>query len=397
MSATETRPPQIGIDASSVVGLRTGIGHATAELLSALGDCWPGDWPPARVWVNSPRHELPSEDSWLASPAFQVRRTRLPGRALLRGWQYLHWPPAEMLLGPVDLVHAPASYIMPVRAARRVVTVHDIYFKYAPQHVEPYGGGYFAQTFERGLERVEHVIAVSEFTREELLKFYPLDPHRISVVPNAVDPRRFNPEPLAEDPAIIKGLGVAPPYLLCVATIEPRKNLITLIEAYARARQILRAGGQRLPRLVITGQPGWGIKALTARVSEALLQDMVTVTGYLEDRLLPALYRQALGFVFPSIYEGFGMPVLEAMACGCPAAVAKAASLPEIAGDAAAYFNPRDSDSMARALTRFVTDPHWRGDLREAGLRRAREFTWATTARKTLEVYRQVMQQPPRF
>ena len=161
-------------------------------------------------------------------------------------------------------------------------------------------------------------------------------------------------------------------------------------------RQILRAGGQKPPHLVITGQPAWGIKALEARVKEASLQNIVKFTGYLDDELLPPLYRQALGFVFPSFYEGFGMPVLEAMACGCPVAVAQAAALPEIAGNAALYFNPKDSDSMARILTQFITEPHLRADLRRTGLQRAQKFTWGATARGILDVYRHVLQSPAR-
>jgi glycosyltransferase involved in cell wall biosynthesis len=121
------------------------------------------------------------------------------------------------------------------------------------------------------------------------------------------------------------------------------------------------------------------------------MRETVKLTGYLPDDALPALYRQALGLVMPSLYEGFGMPVLEAMACGCPTAVARAGSLPEVAGQATHYFNPRASDAMARALVEFIANPHLRADLRDAGLRRAREFTWAATARATLEAYRRAL------
>lgn len=396
MASEGPTSPRIGIDGSSVVGKRTGIGIATAELLTALAECWPAEWPHAKVWVNSRRHPIPEQDAWPKAPAFEVRRTCIPGKALLRAWQYLNWPPVERYMGPLDLVHAPASYIPPSRGARRVVTVHDVYFTHAPEHVDTYGGQYFLQTFARKLPKVDHIIAISEFTRGEIMKHYPIDPERISVVPHAVDLARFTAYEGADDGARIRELGLERPYLLCVATIEPRKNLITLIEAYARMRQILRAGGQKPPHLVITGQPAWGIHALESRLKEAGLHDIVKLTGYVDDALLPPLYRQALGFVFPSVYEGFGLPVLEAMACGCPAAVSQAAALPEVAGEAALYFKPNDSDSMARTLTRFITEPHLRSDLREAGLRRAQMFSWEAAARGILEVYRHVLSRPAR-
>ncbi|MCL5270245.1 MAG: glycosyltransferase family 4 protein, partial [bacterium] len=321
MARPDASSPRIAIDASSVVGQRTGIGRATAELLNALANEWPAEWAPAAILVNSSRLPIPSGDLWVGSPRFQVHHRHWPGRALLRAWQHLRWPPIERLVGPVELVHSPASYIPVVRAARRIITVHDLYFQYAPQHVEPFGGGYFAQTFPAGLPRMDHIIAVSRFTRDELVKFYGLSPDQITVVPQGIEATQFNPSPQPDDVARIERQGIRRPYLLCVATVEPRKNLITLVEAYARVRQILGAAGQNPPNLVITGQPGWGIKVMQQRLAEAGLGDKVIMTGYLPDDVLPPLYRQALGFVLPSVYEGFGMPVLEAMACGCPAAV----------------------------------------------------------------------------
>lgn len=396
MCADRTQAPRIGIDGSSVVGPRTGIGYATAALLAAMGRNWPSEWPPASVLVNSSRYDLPRGDPWLSSAHLQVKQRRYPGKVLLRGWQYLKWPPIESMLGPLELVHAPASYIPPVRRARRVVTVHDLYFHYAPQHVEAYGGRYFAQTFRMGLPRVDHIIAVSNFTKNELIKVYGLDSERITMVPQGIDENRFQADPKPEDTKHMDKLGIEPPFLLCVATIEPRKNLVTLIEAYARVRQILSAARQNVPTLVITGQLGWSINALQERVAEAHLGGMVQLTGYLPGPLLPALYRQALGFVFPSLYEGFGMPVIEAMACGCPTVIARAGALPEIAGDASDYFNPRDSDNMARVLAKFITDPYHRNDLRNAGLQQAAKFSWETTARETIEVYRRVLAQGDR-
>jgi glycosyltransferase involved in cell wall biosynthesis len=396
MREPATTIPRLAIDASSVVGPRSGIGHATARLLTALARLWPEDWPAARVLINSPRHPLPTGDPWLHEPCFQIRHTRIPGRLLLRGWQYLHWPTMERLVGPVGLIHAPASYIPPEgRGIPRIVTVHDLYFHQAPHHVDPYGGKYFFQTFGRKLPRVDQIIAVSRFTRDELTQLYPIDPARITVIGWGVDHDRFDDRPGPDDRQHLDRLGIERPYILSVATVEPRKNLDGLIEAYARVGRLLRATHQKLPRLVITGQAASGSAALTQAVERAQLSDVVTLTGYLPDPVLPALYRQALGCTLPSFHEGFGMPVLEAMACGCPTALARSGALPEIAGEAALYFDPRDPESMARELTRLITEPHLRDSLRHSGQERSAEFTWERTARATLDLYRRTLPQDP--
>ena len=379
------------IDASSVVGPRTGIGHYTAQLLGALGRQWPEDWPPARLLVNSPRHDLPPDDPWIGRDCFQIVRRRIPGRLLLRAWQYLHWPPIEQLAGGVaDVVHAPASYIPPVRRARRIVTVHDLYFHRATDDVEPYGGKYFLQTFAHGLPRMDRIVAVSQFTRDEAVRTYGIDPDRIAVIHHGVDRERFHARPMDEDVGQVAALGVQAPYLLCVATLEPRKNLPSLIDAYGRLRQMPRGSGTESPRLVIAGARAQAAEALERQVDAAGLRDAVVLTGYVPDATLPALYRQAAGFVLPSLEEGFGMPALEAMACGCPMALARVGALPEVADDAALLFDPRDIEAMVRALHRLLTESDLRERLRVAGLRRAAQYTWSAAARATLEVYRDV-------
>ncbi|MEN6627685.1 MAG: glycosyltransferase family 1 protein [Candidatus Sumerlaeia bacterium] len=392
MDPAGARAPRIGIDASSVVGQRTGIGHATANLLNALAEIWPEEWPKISAWINSPRRGLPRQDPWFRTRNLKIHRTRWPGRAILRGWQRLHWPPIEYFTGGVDLIHAPASYIPPVQQARRVITVHDVYFNYAPQDVDTWGGKYFLQTFPRALPSVDHIIAVSKFTRDELLHFYPIDPDKITVVHSGVDRQRFSPEARPDDDRILHRLGIELPYLLCVATLEPRKNLPALMEGYARMIQILKAARQKPPRLVITGPPGWSSISMEKLVTDHEVRKLVKWTGYVPDEVLPALYRKAFALIFPSVYEGFGMPVLEAMSCGCPVVMSNAGSLPEIGGDCATYFNPKSSDSIARGLATFMIDPHLRAYLRASGLNHVKKFSWQQTARETIDVYRRVLE-----
>ena len=271
------------------------------------------------------------------------------------------------------------------------MTVHDVYFKYAPTDVEPYGGGYFNKTFSR-LGEAEKIIAISGFTRKELLKFYPLDPNRIAVIPQGVDHDRFSSEEQESDVRELESLGIEQPYLLCVATREPRKNMSILLEGYARSDRVLRAARQRIPTLVIAGSSGWGRNEINKILEEGQIREKVILTGYLPDSVIPALYRHAMLYIMPSLYEGFGMPVLEAMSCGCPALLADIDAFREVAGDAAVYFNPRDSALLARQLVTLVGDHQLRAELREGGFTRAEAYTWDATARSTLDVYREVME-----
>jgi glycosyltransferase involved in cell wall biosynthesis len=383
---------QVGINASSVVGARTGIGQATAALLGGMARHWPEAWPRARAWINSRRHSLPENDAWIQSGAYEVIHTRWPGRALLRSWQYMKWPPVEKFIGSADLFHAPASYIPPPSRSGKIVTVHDIYFQYAPGDVEPYGGGYFNQTFHR-LHEAKKIIAISGFTRKELLKFYPLDPDRIVIIPQGVDHDRFSGEEEERDLKELESLGIEQPYLLCVATREPRKNMTILLEGYARADRVLKAGRQRIPPLVIAGSSGWGQKEINRILEEGQIREKVILTGYLPDPVIPALYRHAMLYIMPSLYEGFGMPVLESMSCGCPTLLAEIDVFREVAGDAAVYFNPHNSALLARQLVTLVGDHEQRADLREAGFTRAEAYTWDSTAKSTIDVYREALEQ----
>lgn len=384
--------PRIILDGSSVVGPRTGIGYATAEILNFLGALWPEGWPPAKLYINSPRHPLPEEDAWRSSPAFEVKHTRYSGRALMRGWQWFGWPPLERLTGcNADLIHAPASYIPPHGRARRVVTVHDVYFNYSLDHVEAYGGRYFYDTFRRKLHTVDHIIAISEWTREEMLRHYDLDPNRITVVNHAVNHERFNTEPIGDETTLLRRLGIDASYFCAVATLEPRKNLLGLIDAYELYARQSGSDFSTLPRLLLVGNPGWGTAQLQARIARSPVRELIQTTGYLESQYLPVIYRGALAMVLPSFYEGFGMPVLEAMACGCPCLLSDKPSLPEIGGEAAIYSDPNDAQALATQLACLNENPALRNDLRSRGLTRSQSFTWERTARETLDVYIKVL------
>jgi glycosyltransferase involved in cell wall biosynthesis len=175
----------------------------------------------------------------------------------------------QWLAGSFDILHSPAAYIVPARRALRILTIHDLYCMIEPSHVETYGGSYFAATYPRKLAGLDHIIAISEFTRGELDRVFGFDPARVSVIYHGVDLERFSPEPAAGDALMRRSLGLAEPYFLAVGTIEPRKNMPGLLKIYAALSSRLEAEGRKPPLLVVAGQPGWGNDAF-----ETALQSM---------------------------------------------------------------------------------------------------------------------------
>ena len=382
----------IGYDASSTAGPRTGIGVATAALLSALALELPEDWR-MRVLFNSAKHPLPSNDAWTAAPNLEVRHTRLPGRVLLRGWQYLRTPPIELLLGGTELHHSPAGYVTPRLRGRLVVNIYDLYFAREPEHKDPFGASYFAATYPRGLAKADRLIACSEFTRNEVREIYRIPDEKICVVPLGVDRTVFTASPKADDASILEPYSIGRPYLLCVTTVGPaRKNLTGLLEGYAHARR----GRAELPDLLILGRIDEGptLEAVEESLDRLQLREHVRLTGYRPADQLPAFYRRARAHIIASLGEGFGLPVLEAMACGCPVLVANVGALPEVAADAALMFDVGSNEEFAESILRISSDESLRGRLIEAGLERVKKFRLQAAARSVLEVYAELLDRP---
>jgi glycosyltransferase involved in cell wall biosynthesis len=291
----------------------------------------------------------------------------------------------SVVLAELDVLHvSEVSQFVPGKA-RLISTVHDLTPILYPELHTLDNRARFKKKMRYIQKYVDAIIAVSECTKRDLIRLSDIPEERIHVVYNAADCRY---RPLVDREEINRvtakyGLP-GPGYILYVGTLEPRKNLVRLVEAYAVA---VGRCEDSLPLLVLAGGKGWFYEEVYRSVERMGVQQRVVFTGFVEDEDLPALINGALYFVWPSLYEGFGMPVLEAMACGVPVITSNASSLPEVVGDAAVLVDPTDIDGLAAALVALLEDQEQRGALRTAGLARAAMFSWERAARETLMVY----------
>ena len=297
-------------------------------------------------------------------------------------WEQVVQPGAVRRAG-VDLLHGPAFVGPLFSACPQVITIHDLSFLRYPQNFRA-GNRLYLRTLTRlSVRRARRLIAVSESTGQDLMRYYGLPPSRIEVVPNGVDDR-FRPWSEAEIADFRAKKGLPERFLLFVGTLEPRKNVAGLIQAYACLPQ-------PRPPLMLVGGKGWLYDEIFARVEALNLSDEVHFVGYVAAEDLPGWYNAALIFVYPSLYEGFGLPPLEAMACGAPVIAADTSSLPEVVGEAGLLVDPLDVEALAAAMNRLLTDRTLRDALRAAGPERAAAFSWQETARRTAAVYRRAV------
>jgi len=300
------------------------------------------------------------------------------------GWTLVGIPRAARRAG-VDVIHAPA-YTAPFwSSVPTVLTVHDVSYELHPQWY-PYRRDWMRRAFyRRSAHAAAHILTVSRFSASEISAAYHIPPERITVAPLGVD-EAFTPG----EPHLAGELprDVVPPYLLHVGDLHERRNLGMLVDAVVAARR--HVGALPAVSLVLAGTDRGVGAALRARAAQAGAADALTLLGKISEGRLKALYRHATALVYPSLYEGFGLPLLEAMASGTPVIASNAASIPEVLGDAGLLLDPADRRAWTDTIVGVVNDAGKRARMRAAGLRRSAEFTWARTARMTLEVYRRV-------
>ncbi len=384
---------KIGIDYTAAAWQGAGIGRYTRELIRAV--LAEGAEHRYRLFYAAGRIDRASpylaELHQLCHDFPNVRAAPIPlsPRRLTQLWQRARLPlPVELFTGRLDLLHAP-DFVLPPTRARTLVTIHDLSFLIYPQFAAQGMVRYLSSAVPRSLQRADAVLADSEATRGDLKRLLGIDPQRVEVVYPGVSPcfRRLTP---AETEPVRSRLALPARFLLFVSTLEPRKNLVRLLEAFAQLIEQRRHTPHAALTLVIAGRRGWLYEDVFAAIDRLQLADHVRMLDFVDDNDLPALYNLAWAFTYPSMYEGFGLPALEALACGTPVLTATNSSLPEVVGDMAVLVRADDVGAIAAGLAQIVDDEPLRARLIAGGPAQARRFSWQQAAAQVLAWYRRL-------
>lgn len=305
------------------------------------------------------------------------------------GWYKLLWafapaPHCFFFRTKADIAQFFNFAVPPGVNGRRVALVHDMAYKSCPHAVSKKTRIWLELCMEKSCRHADHIVTVSEFSKQEIMKYLRVPEEKVTVVPNAVDHAVYHPGyTKAQIQKVLGKYGIKGEYFLYLGTIEPRKNLERLIGAYGKlCRERAHA-----PQLVLAGGRGWLCEGIYQKACRMDMGDQILFTGYVRQEDSPALMCGAKAFVFPSLYEGFGMPPLEAMACGTPVIASNTASMPEVMGDAGMLVDPGSEEEICRAMRTAMDDDACMDRYRKLGLQRAKGYTWAKSARMLMDVY----------
>lgn len=365
---------RVCVDIQSAVGSRAGVGRYTKMLVEHLGPLR-GAHDLALFHFDFQRRGT----GFTVEGAAERACRWVPGRFVQKAWKTIGWPPYDWFAGDADVYHFPNFIRPPLTRGASVVTIHDLAFMRFPETIERKNLAYLTSQIHQTVERATAIITVSAFTAREAHELLGVPMAKLHAIPSGLDPACAHP-PAEAVRALRKRHGLDRPYLLSVGTLEPRKNFPFLVDVF-----------ERLPAydgdLVIAGRRGWTFQPILDRIARSPRRDRIKLVEDLPEAELPALYGGADLFVLASLYEGFGFPPLEAMACGTPAVVSVGGSLAEICGDGALVIPELDVDRWAHELGALLRSPAALDALRQRGASHAARFTWKETARRTWAVY----------
>ncbi len=374
---------RIAIDYTAAIRQGAGIGAYVHNLVAAL---LAQDSVDQYTLLTSgqPTHERPFPDA----PNARGRSMFIPDRYLNILWYRWHMPvPATLFSGPTDIYHGPNFVLPPLsKKVRKVVTIHDLAFLEHPEYAVPSLAAYLRQVVPEAVAAADVVTTVSSEVSRTLVEHFQTPRAKLAVIPNGVAPyfRRIT------DPLLLNAtrhkFELKHPLILGVGTLEPRKNHAGLIKAFYQAQK--KKHGPAM--LALAGGQGWLYEETQKLVAELKLERKVRFLGRVSDLELITLYSMADVFAFPSFFEGFGIPPLEAMACGAPVITSNTSSLPEVAGDAALLVDPNDISALAQAIQTLLENEQLRSELVQKGYLQAQKYTWDMSARRMLQIYRKL-------
>jgi glycosyltransferase involved in cell wall biosynthesis len=368
---------RICVDIQAAVAQRAGVGRYTQQLVEHLGEAAGVDRL-SLFYFDFQRGGLS-----FPTPHAEQRAVRwCPGRLAQQAWKRWNWPPFDWFAGPADLYHFPNFTIPPLSRGRKVVTIHDMSFVRFPEFTEERNLRHLTTVIRHTADQADAIITVSHFSAAEVESLLNVPRERIHPIHLGVSSAYGRPTADRIE-AMRRRYGLSRPYLLTVGTLEPRKNLPFLVDVFEDLKTF---DGD----LVVAGMRGWKFEPILERLRTSAKSARIRYLEYVDEADLPALYAAAELFVLTSHYEGFGLPPLEAMACGTPVVSSTGGSLPEILGQAAVTLPTFDRSLWAEAVTRLLGDTARRASLTRAGLQHAAGFTWRETARRTFDVYRKV-------